>query len=84
MINRIIPITELRRNFGAITDRLAETGSLILTKGGKPFAILKPATEEKKKMLKKTAGVWRDTEADDDNFWNNVLKRKSRRKAIRL
>lgn len=84
MINRIIPITELRRNFGAITQHLTETGPLILTKGGKPFAILKPAPEEKKKLIMKTAGIWRNTEVDNDNFWKNVLKRKSRRKAVKL
>lgn len=70
---RIISVTELRRNFGAITAKLAEVESLILTRGGEPFAILKAAPEEKMKILEETAGAWKRTALDDDSLWNKIL-----------
>lgn len=84
LFKRIISITELRRNFGAITADLARIDSLILTRGGEPFAILKATSEEKMKVLKKAAGAWKGTALDDDDFWKEVFKRKSRRGRINL
>lgn len=81
---KIISITELRRKFGEVTENLAKTDSIILTKGGEPFAILKAASEEKRKLLRKTAGVWKNTPLDNDALWKNVSKKKSRKKAIIL
>lgn len=80
----IISITELRRNFGKITKNLARTDAVILTKGGEPFAILKAAAEEKKKLLKKTAGAWKKTSLDSDSLWREVSKKKSRKSVISL
>lgn len=80
----IIPVTDLRRKFGEITENLARTDSIILTKSGSPFAILKAAPEEKKKLILEMAGAWKDTALDNDNLWKEVLKRKSRKKAIAL
>lgn len=84
LYKRIISITELRRNFGEITQNLAEEESLILTKGGEPFAILKAVPSEKKKILKKAAGAWGNTELDKNSLWKEVLKRKSRKTPISL
>jgi antitoxin (DNA-binding transcriptional repressor) of toxin-antitoxin stability system len=81
---RIIPITELRRNFGEITKRLAEIDSLILTKGGEPFATLKAAPEAKEKLLRSVAGVWKNTSLDDDKIWKEAAKKKSRNAKIVL
>lgn len=83
-LNTIVSVTELRRNFGEITANLARINSLILVRGGKPFAILKATPEEKKKVLRKAAGAWRGTSLDSDKFWKKVLKRKSRKAEIRL
>lgn len=83
-MNKIISVTELRRNFGEITKKLAKMDSLILTKGGEPFAILKAAPEEKRKILMKTAGAWKNTELDKDKIWREVFKRRSRKSSIRL
>lgn len=83
-IPTIVSITELRRNFGKITKNLAKTDAVILTKGGTPFAILKATTEEKKKLLKKTAGAWKKTPLDDDSLWKEVAKKKSRTGSISL
>jgi len=83
-LNRIIPITDLRRNFGTITANLASIDSLILTKGGKPFAILKAAPNIKRKNLLKAAGAWKNTDLDNDELWKSVLKRKSRSKPVEL
>lgn len=84
LYKRIISITELRRNFGEITKNLAEEEPLILTKGGEPYAILKAVPSEKKKILKKVAGAWKNTEIDKDNLWKEVFKRKSRKTPISL
>src|SRR3989344_3069215 len=84
MYGRIISITELRRNFGELTDDLAISSPLILTKGGVQFAILSSAPEEKRKILKKSAGSWATTSLDDGNFWKSSLNKKSRTKAIKL
>ncbi len=81
---RIISITELRRNFGGLTKNLAKTDAVILTKGGEPFAILKPAPEEKRKLLIKTAGAWKGTALDTDSLWKKVSKKKSRKYPISL
>ncbi|OGG02157.1 hypothetical protein A2W14_06525 [Candidatus Gottesmanbacteria bacterium RBG_16_37_8] len=82
--NDIISITELRRNFGEITKNLALKKEIILTRGGEPFAILKPAPNVKRKLLMKAAGAWKNTELDDDKLWKKVLIRKSRKKPITL
>lgn len=84
ILNRIVSITELRRNFGEITANLAKIESLILTRGGEPFAILKATPNEKKKILKEAAGSWKNTLLDDDNLWKEVFKRKSRKNTISL
>lgn len=81
---RIISVTELRRNFGEITEELPRLEKIILTKGGEPFAILKAAPEEKKKVLRKTAGAWKGTELDSDKLWKEVFKRKSRKRRVSL
>jgi len=84
LLKRIVSVTELRRNFGEITADLAEVDSLILTRGGEPFAILKSVPEEKKKILRKAAGAWKGTPLDNDELWREVAKKKSRRTAISL
>lgn len=84
MLGKIVSITELRRNFGEITRNLATIDSLILTRGGEPFAILKAAPEVKMKILKKTAGSLKGTSFDNNRLWDEVFKRKSRKKQIRL
>lgn len=81
---RIVSITELRRNFGEITAELAKIDSLVLTRGGEPFAILKATPEEKMKILKKASGTWKGTALDKDDIWKKVFKRKSRRTTITL
>jgi len=80
----IVSVTELRRNFGEITANLAKIDFLLLIRGGEPFAILKAAPEEKRKVLRKAVGAWKGTSLDSDVFWKKVLKRKSRRTKIRL
>ncbi|MDP3724298.1 MAG: hypothetical protein Q8R11_01545 [bacterium] len=84
LLRNIISVTELRRNFGEITSRLPHVESLILTRGGEPFAILKAAPTEKNKVLRKTAGVWKHTALDEDALWKRVLHRTSRKRPIRL
>lgn len=83
-LSNIISITDLRRNFGEITANLDKIEEIILTKGGEPFAILKAAPEVKRKMLKKSAGVWRGTALDNEKIWRKVFKRKSRKAPISL
>ena len=82
--NKIVPITNLRRNFGEITANLAAMDSLILTKGGEPFAILKALPSVKRKIMRKAAGSWKGTKLDDDLLWAEVFKRKSRKGTINI
>jgi len=83
-LDSIISITELRRNFGALTARLPEIDALILTKGGEPFAILKAVPAVKRKLLKKAAGSWKNTSLDNDKSVAEILTRRSRKKNILL
>jgi len=80
-MTNIIPITDLRRNFGKISEDILSVESFVLTKGGKPFAILKAAPELRKESLMKAAGAWKGTILDDDELWKKVLTRKSRKKS---
>ena len=82
-IHNIIPITELRRNFGAITENLVNTQGILLTKDGKPFAILKSSREEKRKLLRKSIGAFKGTPLENPDFWKK-LTRKSRKDPIVL
>lgn len=84
LFSRIVSITELRRNFGEITARLAEIDSLILTKGGEPFAVLSAAPNIKRKKLKNLAGVWKKTALDDDRLWKAALTKTSRTISVAL
>lgn len=81
---KIISITELRRNFGALTENLPEIDELILTKGGEPYATLRAVPAEKMKILKRSVGAWQDTPLNNDRLWKNVFLRKSRRSPIKL
>ena len=80
----IIPITDLRRNFGKITADLDKVEEIILTKGGHHFATLKPAPEMKRKILLKMAGAFKGTDLTSDKIWKEVAKRKSRKTSITL
>ena len=81
---RIVPITDLRRKFGEITSDLVEVGEIILTKDGRPFAILRAAADEKRRLMKECAGSLKGTALDDDKVWKEVLKRKSRKLPVNL
>jgi len=83
-INHIISITELRKNFGRFTELLPRVDSLIVTRGGEPFAILKAVSMEKRKLMKKSSGAWKKTPLDNDSLWKEVFKRKSRKSDISL
>lgn len=80
----IIPITDLRRRFGAITSRLPTLEEIILTRGGEPFATLKATSNVKKKAFLELAGSFKGTDLDNDKVWAEVLKRKSRSRPVDL
>lgn len=84
VFKRLVSVTELRRNFGKITANLAKIDSLILTRGGEPFAILKATPGEKIRVLKKVAGAWKGTALDNDGLWEQVAKKKSRKTRVKL
>jgi prevent-host-death family protein len=82
--SNIIPITELRRRFGEITENLAEKEEIILTKGGEPFAVLRAVSGEKRKLMKKSLGALKNTALDDDKIWKEVETKKSRETPVKL
>lgn len=79
-----IPINDLRKRFGEIEKALPFTDYFVLTKNGKPFARLTAAPEVKREEMKKFAGILKGTSLDNDALWEDVLKRKSRKKPITL
>lgn len=82
--SKIIPINDLRRKFGDIEKSLPFVDRFILTKKGKPFAVLMATPEAKKERMNELAGALKGTGLDNDEVWKEVLKRKSRKKTIEL
>lgn len=81
---KTIAINDLRRRFGEIEEALPFVDHFILTKKGRPFAILSATPSVKKEQMKKTAGAFKGTSLASDVFWKNVLKKKSRKENITL
>lgn len=81
---KTISINELRRSFGEIERELPFVDRFILTKNGKPFAVLSATGAAKREIMKDTAGAFIGTSFDKDNFWKEVLKKKSRKKKVTL
>ncbi|OGD86798.1 hypothetical protein A2164_03410 [Candidatus Curtissbacteria bacterium RBG_13_35_7] len=81
--DRFIAISELRRRFGEIEKALPYVNRFIITKKGKPFAILSADPALKKNKLLEMVGIWKNTELDDDKLWKDVSKHKSRKKIIK-
>ena len=79
-----IAINDLRRRFGEIEEALPFVDHFILTKKGRPFAILSATPMVKKEQMKKTAGAFKGTKLATDAFWKDVLKKKSRKENIIL
>lgn len=79
-----IAISDLRRKFGKIEQALPFIDHFILTKKGRPFAILSATPSVKKEEMKKTAGAFKGTKLSTDSFWKDVLRRKSRKENITL
>lgn len=84
IVDKTIAISDLRRKFGEIEKALPYVDHFVLTKKGKPLALLKAVPLIKKELMKKTAGAFKGTNLDSDELWKEVLKRKSRGKDIRL
>ena len=59
---QIVPLTYFRRNAGEVFDRLARVSQLIITKGGKPVAIISNlvATPKTQQGIIATAGTWKN------------------------
>ena len=81
--DKTIAISDLRRRFGEVEKELPHVNRFIITKKGKPFAILAADPAVKRKLLLEMAGIWKNTDLDNDKLWKEVLKRKSRRKTIK-
>lgn len=83
-MTKIMPITDFIRKFGEYADLLPQLDKLILTREGRPFAEMRATAEAKAKERNKYAGVLAGTKLDNDKFWNNVLKKSSRKGRIKL
>lgn len=81
---KTIAINDLRRKFGEIEEALPFVDHFILTKKGRPFAILSATPSIKKEQMMKTAGAFKGTKLATDAFWKDVLKKKSRKEKITL
>ena len=60
--NQIVPLTYFRRNAGEVFDKLAKVSQLIITKGGKPVAIISnlAVTPQTRQGIVATAGIWKN------------------------
>lgn len=60
--NQIVPLTYFRRNAGEVFNRLARVSQLIITKGGRPVAIISNlvTTIKSKQGIIATAGIWKN------------------------
>lgn len=79
-----ISINDLRRNFGDIEKALPFVDRFVITKKGRPFAMLSAAPTIKKELMKKTAGAFKKTDLDNDAIWKDALKKKSHKESIHL
>lgn len=84
MNNTTIPISDLRKRFGEIEAMLPYVESITITKKGRPFALLMATDDIKRSIIKKTAGALKNTDLDDDFIWQEILKKKSRKKDIKI
>lgn len=83
---RLIPITYLRRNLGKILRELSQKGPYLVTKDSRIIAEIRPKGKTAKDKSKKTtaqklikfAGIWKGTELDSDEFWNQILTKDSK------
>lgn len=60
--NQTVPLTYFRRNAGEVFERLSQFKQLIITKDGKPLAIISDllASPNSKQGILSTAGVWKN------------------------
>mgnify|MGYP001583817643 CR=1 FL=1 len=82
--DKTISINDLRRRFGEVERKLPFLDYVLVTKQGKPFAILSATPEAKRELMKQTAGAFKGTKLETDDIWKEVLKKKSRRVDITL
>lgn len=87
-IDKLITVTEARRNLGELLDRLPTEKEFYLLRGGKIAAKLVIPEElrraEKKKILDEVAGAWKKAGVPDD-VWERIKRsRRSREKPYRL
>ena len=82
--DNIIAINDLRRRFGEIEEALPFVDHFILTKKGKPFAVLSATPLVKRELMKSMAGAFKGSPLESDNVWKKILKRKSRKRNINL
>lgn len=83
-MNTFVAISDLRKRFGEIEAMLPHVDHIVITKKGKPFAVLSATDEVKKSIIKKFAGILKNTDLDNDAIWKDVLRKKSRKKIIRI
>lgn len=81
---KTVAISDLRKRFGEIEEELPFVDHFVLTKKGKPFAILSATPQVKRKLMEKTAGAFKGTPLADEDMWKEVIKRKSRKEKIQL
>jgi hypothetical protein len=82
--SHMISINDLRRKFGEVERTLPFVSHFVVTKKGKPFAILSATPESKKELMKRTAGSFKGTGLDNELIWKDVSIKKSRQQPVKL
>ena len=77
---KVLPITYVRNNLGKIISSLDNNDSILVSKGSKIVAEIKPKKRKAKtkymttgEKLMRFGGMWKGTPLDDDKLWDSIL-----------
>ena len=76
----IVPVTDFVRNFASYMASLPGLSEIVLTRDSYPVATIKATSQSKNTELKKLFGVWKGTTLDNDKLWEDVLKRRNKKR----
>jgi len=77
-LNRLVSVTEARRNFGSLVSSLPEKGYIIFTRSGRPVARLTDLTKPKRKRkfgLLAYAGMFKGKSFWEKD-WVGIIRKK--------
>ncbi len=91
-IDKMISVTEARRNLGDLLDRLPVEKEFFLMRGNRIAAKLvlseEAIRERRRRIVDEVFGAWKGTDLDSDELWDDILHKKriagTKKKRVRL